>query len=190
MPCKVIAITDETREELTKADSLNAISAPILRVPVFQLWAAWEVISRGSTMLWGTWPMQSSSSWLMITSCLTNLFLLFCWHLGWHEIGLMPGVSGEYMPRRESCMKSLQQKKTLEVLVVADIVGQNSMLWTYAAESNEELLCDIPWGSDSWKQNLPQVLVCTALGWVGTSQLGWPISKACPSSTGLQSTKQ
>lgn len=40
----------------------------------------------------------------------------------------MPGVSGEYMPRRESCMKSLQQKKPLEILVVADTVGQNSML--------------------------------------------------------------
>lgn len=163
----------KAEEEPTKADSLNAtsqvlgmfvVSAPILKVPLFQLWAVWEVISRGSTMPWGTWPMQSSSSWLMITSCLTNPFLLFCWHLGWHEIGLMPGVSGEYVPRKETCMKSLQQK-SLEIMVVADIVGQNSTLWAYAAESNEELLCGIPWGSDIWKQNLPQVLVCTALGW-------------------------
>lgn len=49
----------KAKEEPTKADSLNAISkvlgmfivsAPILKAPLFQLWAVWEVISRGSTM--------------------------------------------------------------------------------------------------------------------------------------------
>lgn len=79
-----------------KVLGMSSIFGPILKVTLFQLWVVWKVISRGSTMLWGTWLMQSSSSWLMITSCLTSQFLLFSWHLGWHEIGLMPGVSGEY----------------------------------------------------------------------------------------------
>lgn len=59
MPRKVIAVQMKAKEEPTKADSLNAISkvlgmfivsAPILKAPLFQLWAVWEVISRGSTM--------------------------------------------------------------------------------------------------------------------------------------------
>lgn len=73
------------------------------------------------------------------------------------------GIWWVYAQQGELC--EIPATKSLEILVVADIIGQNSTLWTYAAESNEELLRGIPWGSDIWKQNLPQVLVCTALGW-------------------------
>lgn len=117
---------------------MSGTSSSILKVTLFQLWVAWMVISRASTMLWGTWLMRSSSSWLMITSCLTSQFLLFCWHLGWQEIGLMPGVSGEYA-WEGGVVQSPCKKKSLAVLVVAHTAG-NGSFWTRITEINEKLV--------------------------------------------------
>lgn len=93
-------------------------------LPFFQLCPAWMVSSRESTTPWQAWLMQSRSSWLLTTSCLTSLYPP-CWPaLVWPVTGPMAEASGERQTDRQEMKKTPHCNKRFPgILLVYDQKG-------------------------------------------------------------------